>query len=235
MADFENTLRAASQAILKRELTENERIEFLELAGAIGMSSVEDYLYMLMIFKRNEDRITGQMVSFKKEMKARFDEMGVLEKKVDATLGKTLEDMLDKMAGVFVEKAEDLAAQKIKVVAWRSWGFMMSALVIFGAIILNAGYTMGSGVDPFWLYPGNRFQFILSCFFNVPSGWILLLGSGPFLFNAYKESTNKIFDNERFGKRGKANTILYMKGLTSLTALVVMAIVVFYSTGLRFR
>ena len=90
MANFENTLREASLAILRRELTENERVEFLELAGAIGMSSVEDYLYMLMIFKRNEDRISAQMVTFKKEMKDRFDDMGVLEKKIDATLGKTL-------------------------------------------------------------------------------------------------------------------------------------------------
>ena len=98
MANFENTLQAASQAILRRELTERERIEFLELAGAIGMSSVEDYLYMLMIFKRNEDRISAQMATFRKEMKARFDEMGVLEKKIDATLGKTLEDMLGKGA-----------------------------------------------------------------------------------------------------------------------------------------
>ena len=98
MADFENTLQTASRAILRRELTDGERIEFLELAGAIGMSSVEDYLYMLMIFKRNEDRISAQMASFRKEMKARFDEMGVLEKKIDATLGKTLEDMLGKGA-----------------------------------------------------------------------------------------------------------------------------------------
>ena len=41
------------------------------MAEAIGMSSVEDYLYII---------------------KARFDEMGVLEKKIDATPGKKLED-----------------------------------------------------------------------------------------------------------------------------------------------
>ena len=98
MSNFENTLRESSLAILRRELTESERIEFLELAGAIGMNSVEDYMYMLMIFKRNEDRISAQMDSFKKEMKARFDEMGFLEKKIDGTLEKTLENMLGKGA-----------------------------------------------------------------------------------------------------------------------------------------
>jgi hypothetical protein len=94
MANFEETLRSASLAVLKRELADNERIEFMELAGAIGMNNVEDYLYMLMIFKRNEDKITGQLAYFEKEMQSRFDEMGVLEKKIDATLGNTLKDML---------------------------------------------------------------------------------------------------------------------------------------------
>jgi hypothetical protein len=42
MAGFENSLRTASMAILKRELTESERVEFLEMAGAMGMSDVED-------------------------------------------------------------------------------------------------------------------------------------------------------------------------------------------------
>jgi hypothetical protein len=65
MAGFENSLRTASKAILKRDLTEAERVEFLELAGAIGMNNVEDFLYMLMVFKRNEDKLNR-----------RFDEMG---------------------------------------------------------------------------------------------------------------------------------------------------------------
>jgi hypothetical protein len=94
MVGFDDTLRAASLAILKRELTESERIEFLDLAGAIGMSSVEDYLYMLMIFKRNEDKINGQLLSFRKEMKAKFEEMGALEKKIDATLESTISRIL---------------------------------------------------------------------------------------------------------------------------------------------
>jgi hypothetical protein len=234
MTSFENSLQAASQAILRRELTETERVEFLELGGAIGMSSVEDYLYMLMIFKRNEDRISAQMTSFRKEMKARFDEMGVLENKIDDTLGKTLEDMVDKMRGVFVEKADDLAAQKNKTETWRSWALMMSVLVIFGAIMVNSGYVLGSGTSPFWLHPNNRLQLILSWFLNVPSGWILLLGSTPFLLNVYTESTKKIYDNKRFGIEGKENIVFYAKYIASLIILGITGLAVLYSTGLNF-
>ena len=108
---------------------------------------------------------------------------------------------------------------------------MISALVMFGAIMLNAGYTMGRGAYPFWLDSGNRFQMILSWFFNVPSGWILLLGSGPFLFNIYTESINKIFNNQRFGIQGKENIILRVKAVASLIALGITVLLVIYSTG----
>ena len=233
MTNFEDRLQEVSRAILRRELTESERIEFLELVGAIGMSNVDDYLYILMIFKRNEDRISAQMFSFRKEMKTRFDQMGVLEGKIDATLGKTLKDMLDKMAVVFVEKADDLAAQKSKVETWRTGAFMMSAIVMFGAVILNAGYVMGSGTYPFWLRPINSFQLIVSWLLNVPSGWILLLGSGPFLYRVYTESERKIFHNQRFGINGKVNTILRVKSVASLIVLGIMVLMVLYSIGLK--
>ncbi|MDR2782391.1 MAG: hypothetical protein LBB48_00860 [Treponema sp.] len=94
MAGFENSLRAASQAILKRELTESERVEFLELAGAIGMNSVEDYLYMLMVFKRNEDKVSDAIAGFKDKMEDRFDEMGLLEKKIHDTLESSISRVL---------------------------------------------------------------------------------------------------------------------------------------------
>ena len=233
MTDFDKALQSASQAILRRELTEIERVELLDLGAAIGMSTVKDYLYMLMIFKRYEDRISAQMLSFENEMNSKFDEMGVLENKIDATLVKTLDDMLNIMAGVFVEKADDLSAERVKVETWRSWGFVISGLVIFGAINLNAGYVMGSGFYPFWLQQGNRFHMLLSWFLNVPSGWILLFGSWPVLLNIGTESYNKIYTNERFGIHGRENVILRVKLIASTIALGTTGALVLYSTGLR--
>ena len=201
MANFENTLQVASQAILRRELTDAERIEFLELAGVIGMSSVEDYLYMLMIFKRNEDRISAQMDSFKKEMKARFDEIGFLEKKIDTTLGKTLEDMFGKgaekalvrISEAVYQKSEDIAARKNRGFMLRSWGFAQSMTLMLCVIALNAGYMMGNGRDPFWLRPANTGERILGWFFNAPSGWLVVVGSAPFFFEILRESVEKLY------------------------------------------
>jgi predicted RNase H-like HicB family nuclease len=118
MAGFENSLRAASLAILKRELTESKRVEFLELAAAIGMGSVEDYLYMLMVFKRNEDRVNGVIAGFRNGMEARFDEMGALEQKIHDTLESSISRVLGDetreigrdMAGHIAEKAKGVLA-----------------------------------------------------------------------------------------------------------------------------
>ncbi|GHV30583.1 hypothetical protein FACS1894167_11660 [Synergistales bacterium] len=79
MADFNEALETASNTILKRDLSDDERVEFLELGATLGMESVKDYLYMLMIFKRNEDRLN-----------TRFDEMGALEKRIHDTLESEL-------------------------------------------------------------------------------------------------------------------------------------------------
>ena len=90
MAGFESALQSASLAILKRELEEDEKIEFLELAGAIGMNNVQDYLYMLMVFKRNEDRVTDIVSAFQTEIRERFEEISALEKKIDQTLENSI-------------------------------------------------------------------------------------------------------------------------------------------------
>jgi len=171
MTNFENNLRAAAQAILKRELTENERVGFLELAGAIGMSSVEDYMYMLMIFKRNEDRISKQMVLFKKEMKDRFDEMGVLENKIDAKLGKTLEDMLGKGAEKIGHAMErDIVHSASQVLKTNGeFHFVRGQAMIVCAIVFLV-------IVAYWLGSANVFHFVrkrdfYSRFFEFSCGW----------------------------------------------------------------
>ncbi|MCL2009132.1 MAG: hypothetical protein FWG71_01125 [Synergistaceae bacterium] len=187
MSNFENTLRESSLAILRRELTESERIEFLELAGAIGMNSVEDYMYMLMIFKRNEDKISAQMDSFKKEMKARFDEMGFLEKKIDGTLEKTLENMLGKGAEKIGYAMGRDIADSAKEVLKRNGelhflrGQVVSVCIV--ALMATLAYWLGrAGVFSF----GERGSF-LKAFFWLPAGGVMALCSLAYTFVWYFE------------------------------------------------
>ena len=117
------------------------------------------------------------------------------------------------------EKAEEIAVIKNQGFLWRSWGMMMSMIVLLGAICVNAGYVMGSGKYPFWLAPENTLSKIVGYFLNVPSGWILLLGSSPFLLKSFFESASIIKRNSRLGiteKKGR----LVMKAIGSFISLI---------------
>ena len=133
------------------------------------------------------------------------------------------------------ENTGSLAAQKGKGDLLRSWGFLMSFTVLLCAAMFNAGYVMGSGggKNPFWLRPENGLRRMVGWFLNVPSGWIFLLGSGPFLFEVYSDSMKKITANKRFGIEGKENTALYVKSLASLAAMGIIGLLMLYLTGLN--
>ena len=176
MSNFENTLQSASLAILKRELTDNERIEFLELAGAIGMSSVEDYLYMLMIFKRNEDRVNGTLNSFRSEIKERFDEISDLEMRIDTTLENSIENMLNKraekightMGRDIVESAKEVLKTNGRFHFLR--GQVMSICIV--ALMASMTYALGM-MDTFGLSEGNNSFF--NHFLQFPGGGVAIL------------------------------------------------------------
>jgi hypothetical protein len=182
MAGFDNALRAASLAILKRELTEEERIEFLDLAGAIGMETVQDYLYMLMIFKRNEDRVNGALSSFRKEMKTRFDEIGSLEKKINDTLEKSISHMLgegaqkigENMSGYIMDSAKEVLTSTKEFHFLRGQMFV----VCLTSVLASLAYRLGAGETLNW----TENMSFLEALFKLPAGGILLICSAGYFF-----------------------------------------------------
>jgi len=137
MTSFEDKLRAASLAILRRELTDDERFNFLELAAAIGSNNVEDFLYVLMVFKRSEDEIAGQLHSFKEEMKTWFDEMNALEKKIDTTL----ENSIEKILRDGTRDMNQIMLEHVKSSGGRLLGNIRDYYQVRGHIICIAGAT----------------------------------------------------------------------------------------------
>ena len=117
---------------------------------------------------------------------------------------------------------EEIAAMKNQGFLWRSWGVMMSMVVLLGAICVNAGYVMGSGKYPFWLTPKNTLSKIAGYFLNVPSGWILLLGSSPFLLKSFFESASALKRNSRLGINKKKGGLV-MKAIGSFISLIAIA------------
>jgi hypothetical protein len=177
MAGFENSLRTASTAILKRELTESERVEFLELASAIGMSSVEDYLYMLMVFKRNEDRVNGAITKFDENMKARFDEMGVLEQKIHDMLESSISRVLgDGAREIGRDMGKEIAAEaKATLTAHEEFHYLRGQFAVMGFVVAlsTVAYWLGSQFG--FEHIGNESFF--SYLLNLRSGLVVFTGA----------------------------------------------------------
>jgi hypothetical protein len=195
----------------KEELQRFDRMESL-----MGVPRDDSLWYFVLVNEFYDDRLKNRLAE------------------IDRVAGDAANRALEKIAEAVGERADSLAAQKNNGFMWRSWGLLMSFMVLLCAAVFNAGYVLGSGANtPFWLRPGNGLRRILEWFLNVPSGWILLLGSGPFLLEVYVECNKKITANKRLGVGGEGNILLYVKSTASLIALVFIGLTVLYLTGLN--
>jgi hypothetical protein len=194
-----------------------EELQRFDRIGSLMEVSADDSLwYFILVNEFYDDRLKNRLAD--------------VERVSDYAANRALE----KIAGAVGEKADGLAAQKDRGFLWRSWGLLMSFIVLLCAAVFNAGYVLGSGGEaPFWLRSGNGPRRMMGWILNVPSGWIFLLGTGPFLFEIYRECSKKITANRRFGVNEKENALLYVKSLASLAALGLTGLIVLYLTGLN--
>jgi hypothetical protein len=118
--------------------------------GTLASLSPDDSLwYAILVNEFYEDRL-----------KARLTE-------IDRVADNAAEKALVKISEAVYVKADELAARKSRGFVWRGQGFAMSMVLLLCVAMLNAGYIMGSGKDPFWLRPGNAGERILSWFFRL--------------------------------------------------------------------
>jgi hypothetical protein len=152
-----------------------EEIRRFDRMGTLAHLSPDDSLwYAVLVSEFYEDRLNTRLTE------------------IDRVADNAAEKALTKISEAVYVKADELAARKNRGFMWRAQGFAMSMILLLCVAMLNAGYMMGSGKDPFWLRPGNAGERILSWFFNVPSGWIVAVGAGPFLAEVFQESVEKL-------------------------------------------
>jgi hypothetical protein len=171
MSDFDRALAGAAAAILKRELTDGEISEFQRLAGEIGMGSVEDYLYMLMVFKRSEDRINCALASFEEGLGGKFDELSALERKINETLESSIERVLGEgasrigadMGGAIASQAEGVLTSFGEYHSLRG----QTLVVCFLWMSLSLAYWLGTG-DILKSAPEGG---VLETLLFLPAGW----------------------------------------------------------------
>ena len=160
MADFNESLKIASQAILHRELSEEERTEFLELGAALGMNNVEDYLYILMVFKRHSD-VVGRSL----------DGISALERKINDTLESSIERILGEGAARIGENMGEVVADGADKIL-TSYGEYHThrghtVLVCFTSLVSTLAYWLGANN----FLRGAPSGSALENFLFLPGGW----------------------------------------------------------------
>jgi hypothetical protein len=206
---------ALFQEFFGREPTKEELQRFNRIEGLMGVPRDDSLWYYVLVNEFYDDRLKNRLAE------------------IDHVADSAANRALEKIAEAVGEKADSLAAQKNKGFMWRSWGLMMSFVVLLCAAVFNAGYVMGNGHSPFWLRSETGLRRVAGWILNVPSGWILLLGSGPFLLEVYCDSMKKITANKRFGVNEEENIVLYAKAIASLVAMVFIGLIVLYLTGMN--
>lgn len=189
------------QELFNRPPTPEEQHHFDRLGSLMSLAQDDSMWYVILVNEFYDNRLKNRLND------------------IEAVSNSAAKAALVKIGEAVEEKAEEIAVIKNQGFLWRSWGMMMSMIVLLGAICVNAGYVMGSGKYPFWLAPENTLSKIVGYFLNVPSGWILLLGSSPFLLKSFFESASIIKRNSRLGiteKKGR----LVMKAIGSFISLI---------------
>jgi hypothetical protein len=152
-----------------------EEVRRFDRMGTLASLSPDDSLwYAILVNEFYEDRLNTRLTE------------------IDRVADNAAEKALVTISEAVYVKADELATRKSRGFMWRAQGFAMSMVLLLCVATLNVGYMMGSGKDPFWLRPGNVGERILSWFFNVPSGWIVVVGAGPFLGAVFWESVEKL-------------------------------------------
>jgi hypothetical protein len=155
-----------------------EEVQRLDRMGLLmNMKSGDTMWHVILVNELYEDRLNRKLAE------------------IDRVAENAAEKALTKISEAVYQKSDELAARRSRGFMWRSWGFAQSMTLLLCVTALNAGYTMGSGKDPFWIRPGNSGERILSWFFNVPSGWLVAVGTSPFFVEVLQESLEKL----RFG------------------------------------
>ena len=180
-------IQALAPKILNRSLNKAEEDEYLRLGAVMGERNVEDYLAMLLAFKRSEDKITEQMALFTREMESRFAQMGDLKGQMLAAISKTVNDRFEQNSQkIEKDMGNNIASRAIDVLREGQDYYYIKGQVIVACTITFLA------VAAYWLGQLNAFHFegmnFLRLILRFPAGGVILICVGVYLLISYVES-----------------------------------------------
>jgi hypothetical protein len=167
MPSLDEKMSSMAEAVLRRNLSEDEKSDILRISDAVGMRDVQSFLHMILVFKLHEDT-----------MKHQFDEITGLEKKIHETLEQSVEKLLRdgtyrigaELGDTVVSRAESVLSSVKEYSSLRG----QALVVCFFWVASAFAYSLGSGNALRHIPSGG----ILETLLLLPAGWgIFFCGS----------------------------------------------------------
>ncbi|GHV44863.1 hypothetical protein FACS1894204_02720 [Synergistales bacterium] len=204
MPNLDEKMSALAETVLKRPLSEEEELDIYKISDAMGMTNVQSFLYLMLVFKLHEDT-----------MNKKFDDMAALSVKIDGTLEESIERILSDgaqkigrdMGDYIVDGAKEVLEARDEYHQLRG----QVLVVCFISIIATLAYWLGSAkVLNFGDSTGP-----LGILLTLQSGWIAFVCCSLY-------SYMWAFDHWKQVKRSS-----YYKGILALQGLVILALFIF--------
>jgi hypothetical protein len=164
MPNLDEKMSVLAETVLKRPLNEEEQLEIYKISDAMGMTNVQSFLYLLLVFKLHEDT-----------MKKKFDEMAALSEKMDETLKSSIEKILGDGAQKIGHDMGDYIAEGAKdaLGASEEYHFLRGQVrvVCLISVLTALAYWLGSAHA---LSVDNDTE-PLEILLMLPSGWVTFI------------------------------------------------------------
>ena len=185
MPKLDDKLKDVAEKVLKRKLSDEEELELYRISDAMGMSNIQSFLYLLLVFKLHEDTTRRQIENLsllESEVSEKFKEMSAMPERINETLERSITRVLKEgTAKIGAEMGEHIAEDAKGVLS--AFGEYHSirgqiTLACFICVISAVSYWMGAAGILESIAPGGRLEAILF----LPVGWCVFLGGAAYTF-----------------------------------------------------
>lgn len=177
MTEASPSVETAFEKLLGRQPSAEEREQLFRVKGALRLKD-DDALWMILIVLQSYDamyrRVPARIEAAAEQMLATHRNLMSQQAQVE------VKRAMGALAQAVGETSAKVAVQAARSSRFIAWGWILSAVVLFGALCLWVGAVAATGQLPPWA-PAGRQQglalAVLSGLANAPAGWIVALGA----------------------------------------------------------
>jgi hypothetical protein len=218
MPSLDGRIKDISEQVLKRPLTDEEELEMLRISEVMGMSNVQSFLFLLLVFKLHEDATRKQIKELsllKDEMKEKFDELGALYERVDAKLQNSIERILGEGAREIGRDVGTHVAEGAKEILGVNGDYHFLRGQVWTVFLMSVFATVSYWLGAAKVFSAGQGAGTLDTLANLPSGWIAFVCGSMYAYMWGWDHWDKV--------RGS----LYYKAVLAMIAVVLVMIAVY--------